>query len=411
MVLRPISACWKGSRVLGRTFILVLDGVGAGELPDAPLFGDTGSNTLGNTARQVGGLRLPTLGKLGLGNITPVVGVPPTDSPLGSWGKAAERSPGKDTQTGHWEMAGLPLDFAFRTFPEGFPSEVIEAFCRATGRGVLCNKPASGTEVITRYGQEHRRTGDWIVYTSGDSVFQIAAHEDVVPLDELYEACRKAREILSGPYTVGRVIARPFIGEDGAYVRDQGARHDYSVLPPGQTLLDYAGRAGHRVIGVGKIHDIFAGVGVMESIHTANNAEGMASTLQLAREAPPGALVFTNLVDTDSMYGHRNDAPGMARALEEFDSQLAQLLPALHEDDLLIVTADHGNDPTDVSTDHTREYIPILTYQPQRPGRPIGTREGFGDIAATIAEGWELTANLVGKSFWPLATSPQFVNT
>lgn len=388
--------------MLGRTFILVLDGVGVGELPDAPMFGDTGSNTLGNTARKVGGLSIPTLGRLGIGNILDLAGVPPVERPLGSWGKAAERSPGKDTQTGHWEMSGLPLDFAFQTFPDGFPPEVIDAFVSATGRGVLCNKPASGTEVIERFGPEHQQTGKWIVYTSGDSVFQIAAHEDVVLLDELYDACRKAREILTGPYTVGRVIARPFLGQPGAYRRNQGGRHDYSVVPPGPTLLDHAGKAGHRVIGVGKIHDIFAGVGVQESVHTSDNAEGMEATLQLAQEAPGGSLVFVNLVDTDSMFGHRNDAPGMARALSEFDGRLARLLPALRPDDLLLITADHGNDPTDVSTDHTREYIPIVAYRPGTTGRPLGTRSGFGDIAATLSEGWGLPGDLVGSSFWSI---------
>jgi phosphopentomutase len=387
--------------MLGRTFLIVLDGVGAGELPDAPLFGDTGSNTLGNTARVVGGLQVPTLFRLGLGNILPLDGVPRNPSPEASWGKAAERSPGKDTQTGHWEMAGLPLDFTFPTFPEGFPPDLIARFEAATGRGVLGNKPASGTEILVAMGEEHQRTGKWIVYTSGDSVFQIAAHEGTVPLDELYDACRKARHILDGPWRVGRVIARPFVGKPGEYVRDQGSRHDYSVLPPGPTLLDHAGVGGHRVIGVGKIHDIFAGVGVAENVHTGNNAEGMEATIKLARTAPQGALVFTNLVDFDSMYGHRNNAPGMATALCEFDRALSYLLPELRPDDLLIITADHGNDPTDVSTDHTREYIPLLAYRPERRGAALGTRGGFGDIAATVADAWRLPGKVVGESFWP----------
>ena len=386
--------------MLGRTFIIVLDGVGAGELPDAPLFGDTGSNTLGNTARVVGGLDVPTLTRLGLGNITPLVGVPANPQALASWGRAAEKSPGKDTQTGHWEMAGLPLDLSFPTFPEGFPPEFIDAFVKATGRGIMGNYPASGTEILKVLGEEHQRTGKWIVYTSGDSVFQIAAHEDVVPLEELYAACRKARELLDGPLKVGRVIARPFVGPPGAFERDQGARHDYSVLPPGPTVLDYAGQAGHKVIGVGKIQDIFCGVGVDESIHTATNAQGMEETIRAAREAPAGTFIFTNLVDFDSMYGHRNNAPGMAQALRDFDVDLARLLPELRPGDLLILTADHGNDPTDVSTDHTREYIPILAYQPGRKGIDLGIRHSFGDIAATVAEGWNLSGKLVGESFW-----------
>ena len=386
--------------MLGRVFWIVLDGVGVGELPDAPAFGDTGSNTLGNTARVVGGLSLPTLQRLGMGNVTPIVGVDPVTTPLASWGRLAERSPGKDTQTGHWEMCGLPLDFSFPTFPDGFPPEVLEAFTKATGRGILGNKPASGTEILTELADEHLRTGKWILYTSGDSVFQLAAHQDVVLLEELWEACRKAREILDGPWRVGRVIARPFTGSPGKWARNQGGRHDYSVLPPGPTVLDLAGAKGHKVIGVGKIHDIFAGVGVAESVHTADNTQGMDATIRLAGEAPEGSLVFTNLVDFDSMYGHRNDPRGMAGALEAFDRQLALLLPRLREGDLLMITADHGNDPTDVSTDHTREYIPVLAYMPSVAGRPLGDRAGFGDMGVTIAQAWELGGSLVGDGFW-----------
>ncbi|MNX73304.1 Phosphopentomutase [compost metagenome] len=383
---------------LNRAFIVVLDGMGVGELPDAHLFGDQGANTFANCAEAVGGLNLPNLQKLGMGNIIPIKGIAPAEKPLASFGKMAEKSPGKDTTTGHWEMAGIVLDHAFPVFPK-FSDEIMDEFTRRTGRGYLGNLPASGTEILKELGAEHVKTGKWIVYTSGDSVFQIAAHQDVVPLDELYNACKIAREILD-PYHVGRVIARPFYGEEGAYERNQGGRHDYSVPPPAKTLLDYAVDAGREVIGIGKISDIFAAHGVTRSLPTASNAEGLATTLRMAHEAPDGSLVFNNLVDTDAKYGHRNNPQGMAECLAEFDRELGKLVEALKPGDLLIISADHGNEATDVSTDHTREYVPLLAYMPGVPGVDLGTRTGFGDIAQTIAQGWGLEARLEGESFW-----------
>ncbi|HEY9898628.1 MAG TPA: phosphopentomutase [Pantanalinema sp.] len=383
---------------LNRAFIVVLDGMGVGELPDAHLFGDQGANTFANCAEAVGGLSLPNLQKLGLGNIIPIKGVAPADKPLASFGKMAEKSPGKDTTTGHWEMAGVVLDHAFPVFPK-FSDAIMAEFTRRTGRGYLGNMPASGTEILKDLGAEHVATGKWIVYTSGDSVFQIAAHQDVVPLDELYSACKIAREILD-PHHVGRVIARPFYGEQGAYERNQGGRHDYSVPPPAKTLLDYAEAAGREVIGIGKISDIFAAHGVTKSLPTASNAEGLETTIRMAHEAPDGSLVFNNLVDTDAKYGHRNNPQGMAECLAEFDAELGKLVEALKPGDLLIISADHGNEATDVSTDHTREYVPLLAYMPGVPGVDLGTRTGFGDIAQTIAQGWSLTVQLEGESFW-----------
>jgi phosphopentomutase len=383
---------------LNRAFIVVLDGMGVGEAPDAHLFGDTGANTFVNCAKAVGGLDLPNLQRLGLGNIIPIEGVAPTQSPLASHGKMAEKSPGKDTTTGHWEMAGLILDHAFPVFPK-FSDAIMDEFCRQTSRGYLGNKPASGTEILKELGEEHMRTGKWIVYTSGDSVFQIAAHQDVVPLDELYDACKKARKILD-PHHVGRIIARPFYGQPGSFERNQGGRHDYSVPPPSKTLLDYAVDAGREVIGIGKISDIFAAHGVTRSLPTASNAEGIETTIRMAQEAPDGSLVFNNLVDTDAKYGHRNDPQGMARCLAEFDQGLGRLLDVLKPGDLLILTADHGNETTDVSTDHTREYVPLLAFAPGVAGRDLGIRQGFGDIAQTIAHGWGLSAPVAGASFW-----------
>lgn len=391
------------SSQLNRAFIVVLDGMGVGALPDAHLIGDQDANTFANCAEAVGGLHLPNLQQLGLGNILPIKGVAPAVAPLASFGKMAEKSPGKDTTTGHWEIAGLILDHAFPVFSR-FPDDLMEAFVRETGRGYLGNKPASGTEILVELGAEHVKTGKWIVYTSADSVFQIAAHQDVVPLDELYAACKIARRLLD-PYHVGRVIARPFFGEEGQFDRNQGGRHDYSVPPEGKTLLDVLKEADREVIGIGKISDIFATCGVTQSHPSASNAEGLAHTLRMAQEAPDGSLVFNNLVDTDSKYGHRNDPQGMARCLAEFDEGLGRLLEALQPGDLLILTADHGNEATDVSTDHTREYVPLLAYRPGVPGVDLGTRTGFSDVAQTLLQGWGLQNNLAGTSFWPQLAS------
>lgn len=383
---------------LERVFLLVMDGMGVGAAPDADRFGDTHANTFANCAHAVGGLHLPNLERLGLGRIIPIEGIEPVETPLASFGKMAERSPGKDTTTGHWEMCGRVLDHAFPVFP-AFPPEIMDAFERETGRGWLGNHAASGTEILDRLGPEHLRTGKWIVYTSGDSVFQIAAHVDVVPLEELYAACKTARRLLD-PLHVGRVIARPFHGQPGAFERIQSARHDYSVPPDGPTLLDHVVASGREVIGIGKIHDIFVGQGVSRSWPTGSNAEGLEVTLRMVREAPTGSLVFNNLVDFDSRFGHRNDPIGMARCLTEFDAALGHILQALRPGDLLLLTADHGNEATDVSTDHTREFVPILAHMPGVPGRDLGIRAGFGDLAATVAEAWGLEGELVGSSFW-----------
>ncbi|MGE5508026.1 MAG: phosphopentomutase [Chitinophagales bacterium] len=380
-----------------RVVLIVLDSVGAGALPDAAAYGDEGSNTLGNLARAVGGLSLPNLGRLGLGNILPLEGVPPAAAPAGAYGRMAERAPGKDTTTGHWELAGVVLSRPFPTYPQGFPPEVIEAFRRATGYDVLGNKAASGTEIIKELGPEHLRSGKPIVYTSADSVFQIAAHEEVIPVEELYRLCRAAREILTGEHGVGRVIARPFTGEPGHFQRT-AARRDFSLAPPEPTLLDRLSGAGIPVTGVGKIEDIFAGRGLSKALHTHGNTEGIAETVGWLSTGE--GLVFTNLVDYDMVYGHRNDCPGYARALEEFDRAVPDLLAGLRQDDLLIITADHGCDPTTPSTDHSREYVPVLAAGARvKAGVNLGTRETFADVGATVAE-WLAGPSLpVGRSF------------
>lgn len=375
-----------------RAIIIVLDGVGIGEAPDAPAFGDEGSNTLVNMAKVLGGLKLPNLERLGLGNITSIPGVAARQDAIGGWGKMAEMAAGKDTQSGHWEMMGVILRDMFPTYPDGFPAEVLDPFVARTGRGVLGNKPASGTDILDELGPEHQATGKWIVYTSGDSVFQLAAHTDVAPLDELYRACEIARhEILQGPHRVGRVIARPFAGRPGQYERLNHARHDYSVDPPGATALDQLVASGLKVTGIGKIGDIFNHKGLSQSIHADDNADGMRKTLQAVRELSDHQVIFTNLVDFDAKYGHRNNPQGMAEALAAFDQFLGDLLPALQPGDLLMLTADHGNDPTDTSTDHTREYVPIVTYSPDGvAGGDLGTRATFADIAATLEANFRL---------------------
>jgi len=368
-----------------RVIIIVLDSVGIGEMPDAAEYGDLGSNTLGNTARVAGGLHMPNLGRLGLGNLTEVAGVPPVAKPDGAFGRMHEASAGKDTSVGHWEIAGIISSQPLPTYPHGFPKEIIEEFEQRIGRPSLANYPASGTVIIEELGQEHMRTGYPIVYTSADSVFQIAAHEDVIPVDELYRMCRIAREILTGEHAVARVIARPFVGEPGHFVRTD-RRHDFSLEPPYPTLLDQLQEAGQPVWAVGKIFDIFAGRGTTESVHIHDNMDGVDKTLTFMRRADEG-LIFTNLVDFDMLYGHRNNPRGYADALEAADRRVPELLDALREDDVLFFTADHGNDPTTPSTDHSREYVPLLATGPKvRRGVNLGTRETFADLGQTVAD-------------------------
>jgi len=383
----------------GRRFlVLVADSLGVGEMPDAAAFGDQGSNTLGNVSRAVGGLRLPVLGRMGLGNLTAVEGVPPLAAPHGFFGKMAERSPGKDTLTGHWEMMGVPLETPLAFFPDGFPPEILEPWLAATGApGVLGNRAASGTAIIEELGEEHQRTGKPIVYTSADSVFQVAAHEETVPLETLYAWCREARRILD-PVRVARVIARPFVGAPGSWRRTYH-RKDFAMPPPRPTVLD--GLAGHGVpvVGVGKIPDIFDRRGISTEVHTEGNADGLAQTERLLRELEHG-LLFVNLVDFDMLYGHRNDPQGYARALEQLDRALPAILGALRPGDLMALSADHGCDPTTPSTDHSREYVPLLVHGPGRGGGALGTRRTFADLGATVAEFYGVPAG-EGTSFLP----------
>jgi phosphopentomutase len=365
-----------------RACVIVLDAVGAGALPDAEDYGDEGSDTLGNVARAVGGLDLPSLEALGLGNVEPLEGCPPQPGAPAVAGRLTERSKGKDTTTGHWELMGVVTPQPMPVYPHGFPHDVIDPFMHRTGRGVLGNRPASGTEIIQELGEEHQRTGKWIVYTSADSVFQVAAHEDTIPLEELYGACRTAREILTGKHAVGRVIARPFTGEPGNYERTPN-RHDFSLEPKRPNYLSLVRDAGLPVHGVGKIYDIFAGVDIDESHPTKSNVEGITQTERLLRELDDG-LVFTNLVETDMLWGHRNDPVNFHRCLQDFDRRLPDLLDALRPGDLLVLTSDHGCDPTTPSTDHSREYALLLVYV---EGRNAGGRihEGeFADVGATV---------------------------
>ena len=368
-----------------RVILIVLDSVGIGALPDAADFGDAGSHTLGNIRRVRGRLALPNLYRLGLANIEGSELPDAVVAPGGAYGRCAERTHAKDTTCGHWEMAGLALDKPFRTYPDGFPADLMRRFEQAIGRGTLGNCVASGTEIIQRLGDEHVRTGKPIVYTSADSVFQIAAHEQVIPLEELYRISEVARELLQGDYLVGRVISRPFLGESGNYWRTEN-RRDYALAPFRDTILDALDRAGHEVVGIGKIEDIFCHRGITTVDHTKNNPAGIAAT-QRFLESGAGELIFTNLVDFDMLYGHRNDVEGYAAALEAFDAALPAMLGALREGDLLMITADHGCDPTTPSTDHSREYIPLLvTGAHVRPGTSLGTRDTFADIGATAYE-------------------------
>lgn len=371
-----------------RAIVLVLDSVGAGALPDAGDYGDEGSNTLGNTARAAGGLAMPNLGAMGLGNITGILGVPPVERPVASWGRNAEASAGKDTTTGHWEMMGLHLTRAFPTYPDGFPREVMEAFERETGLGWLGNYPASGTVIIQDLGDEHVATGRPIVYTSADSVFQVAAHEDVIPIDRLYEICSVARErVCVGEHAVGRIIARPFVGpdENGDYVRTH-RRRDFAVKPFEPTVLDRLAEIGVATYGIGKIGEIFAWQGVCESPHSESNMHGFDNLVARVASDTPG-FVFANLVDFDMIWGHRNDAEGYARGLEAVDARIPELVDAMADGDLLVITADHGCDPTTDSTDHSREYTPLIAkMKGVDAGVGLGTRATFSDIGETILD-------------------------
>jgi phosphopentomutase len=381
-----------------RALLLVLDGVGCGAAPDTAAYGDAGSDTIGNVARAVGGLDLPNLARLGLGHVAPIPGVEPAAHPIGAWGTLIPRSMGKDSTTGHWELAGLHLAKPFPTYPHGFPPTVIEAFERATGRPVMGNCVASGTAVIADFAEQARDAGAWIVYTSADSVFQIAAHEAWIPLEELYRACEIAREQLVAPHDVSRVIARPFVGTPGAWTRTAN-RRDYAIQPPGVTLLDALAEAGIPRNGVGKVDDLFAGRGIT-SRHTVDNADGVSAILEWLNSAPRG-FCFANLVDFDQLFGHRNDVRGFQGALEAFDRALPSLLAALREDDLLFITADHGNDPTTPSTDHARERVPLLVVGARVRGGNLGERETFSDLGATVADWFGLSWRGRGTSFLP----------
>ena len=380
-----------------RIFLIVLDSFGIGAMPDSESFGDVGVNTLRSctTSKE---LNIPNLIKAGLGNIQGVDCLPKTDAPMGAYARLSETSMGKDTTIGHWEIAGVISDHPLPTYPNGFPEEVLAPFREATGRGILANAPWSGTEVIDKFGDEHVRTGDLIVYTSADSVFQIAAHEEVVPLEQLYEYCRIARKILQGKHGAGRVIARPFVGTSGAYKRTSN-RHDYSLEPPATTLLDAIKAAGKDSIAVGKIFDIFAGIGTTEHVYNKSNADGLDHTMHYAKQDFEG-LCFVNLVDFDMLFGHRRDIDGYAQALTEFDAWLPEFLAQLGDEDLVMITADHGCDPGyTATTDHTREYVPLLVLGKQVKPVDLGTRKSFADIAATVAQLLDVQLDTQGESF------------
>ena len=379
-----------------RAAIIVLDGLGIGPAHDTAAYGDAGSDTLGNTLRAVGGLHLPNLGRLGLGCCAPLEGVPPDPRPSAAWGTAQPGSPGKDSTTGHWEICGIVLEQAFPTYAGGFPHDVIAEFARLTGRGVLGNKVASGTEILEELGAEHRKTGRWVVYTSADSVFQVAAHEGTIPREELYAGCRIARELLHGEHGVSRVIARPFVGQAGAWERT-AYRRDFSLPPPGPTLLDFLVEAGLPRVGIGKVDDLFAGRGI-SSIHTETNAHAYR-LIEEALSGMEGGLLFVNVIEFDQTWGHRNDVPGFTAGLEELDRALPGLLRGAQEDDLIIFTADHGNDPTTPSTDHSRERVPILVYGPRVRTAPLGERATFADVGQTVAEFLGVGQLAAGTSF------------
>lgn len=382
-----------------RVFLVVMDSVGIGEAPDAKEFGDEGSDTLGHIAETQNGLHMPNMAKLGLSNIREIKGIPIQEKPLAYYGKMQEASNGKDTMTGHWEIMGLHIDTPFQVFPEGFPKELLDEIEKRTGRGILGNKPASGTEIMDELGEEHMNTGKLIVYTSADSVLQIAAHEEIVPLEELYKICEISRELtLDEKYMVGRVIARPFVGEPGNFSRTAN-RHDYALKPFNRTVMNELSDNGFDVIAIGKISDIYDGEGVTKTLRTKSNMDGMDKIVETLEMDFTG-LSFLNLVDFDALFGHRRDPKGYGEALEEYDTRLPEVLERLREDDLLIITADHGNDPTHPGTDHTREFVPLLVYSPKMDGgKELPLRSTFADIGATVADNFNVKLPDHGKSF------------
>lgn len=385
-----------------RVHLVVLDSVGIGEAPDAHLFGDEGADTLGHIAREMKGLKMPNMAKLGLSNIREIEGIPATDEPMAMYGKMAEASVGKDTMTGHWEIMGLNIKEPFKVYPDGFPKALIDELEKRTGRKIIGNKPASGTAIIDELGEEHMKTGALIVYTSADPVLQIAAHEDIIPIEEQYRICEIAREITLAPkYLVGRIIARPFIGEPGNFTRTTN-RHDYALKPFDRTVMNELQDENYDVIAIGKISDIFNEEGITESVRTTSNMDGVDKLLDVIKKEFTG-LSFLNLVDFDALYGHRRDPIGYGKALEEFDARLDEIFAALQADDLLILTADHGNDPVHKGTDHTREYVPLLVYSPAfTSGGSMPVNETFADIGATIAENFNVKRPEFGQSFLPL---------
>ncbi|WP_141433401.1 phosphopentomutase [Bacillus sp. 03113] len=387
------------SHTYKRIFLIVMDSVGIGEAPDAAKFGDVHADTLGHIAERMNGLYMPNMGKLGLSNIRSIKGIAPVPKPLAHYTKMIEASNGKDTMTGHWEIMGLNIETPFKVFPEGFPEELLSELEARTGRKIIGNKPASGTAILDELGEEHMKTGALIVYTSADSVLQIAAHEEIVPLDELYNICKIARELtLDEKYMVGRIIARPFLGNPGSYKRTAN-RHDYALKPFGRTVMNELKDSDFDVIAIGKISDIYDGEGVTQSLRTISNMDGMDKLLQTLEMEFTG-ISFLNLVDFDALYGHRRDPIGYGKALEEYDERLGEVLPKLRDDDLLIITADHGNDPIHPGTDHTREYVPLLVYSKQcEDGKELEIRETFADIGATIADNFKVSMPKYGKSF------------
>jgi phosphopentomutase len=389
------------TKQLKRVTLIVLDSVGCGDAPDAAAYGDESANTLENISRAVAGLALPNLGELGLGNLAKIQGVPPTQNAAAAYGRLTEVSAGKDTTTGHWELSGVILERPFPVYPNGFPAELMAEYESRIGRGTLGNYPASGTEIIKELGEAHMRTGKPIIYTSADSVFQVATHEEIIPIEELYRYCQIARDMLTGEHAVGRVIARPFIGQPGHFTRTE-QRKDFSLEPPADTIMDVVKLAGLEVMGVGKIEDIFANRGLTRSNHTGNNMAGVDAIIEFLNTDNPG-LIFANLVDFDSLYGHRNDPQGYAAALAAFDRRVPEIMAKMQDDEVLIITADHGNDPTTPGTDHSRERVPILvTGQPVRPGINLGTGESFADVAATVADLLGVKWQGPGSSFAPI---------